>query len=54
MDLRSDVFAFLLRVMRARKLVLMTRTAAEPRLHSDREAVVQLRRLRHRMSWFLS
>lgn len=53
MDLRSDVFTFLLRILRARKLLLRARSVAELQAGGRMDVLVPLRRLRHAANWAL-
>lgn len=53
MDMRSEVFTFLLRLLRGRKQVLEARQLAESQAGGRREELRMIRRLRHALSWVL-
>ncbi|BEI87391.1 uncharacterized protein CcaverHIS019_0101090 [Cutaneotrichosporon cavernicola] len=54
LDLRSDVFGFLLRVLRARKLLLRARSVAEMQAGGRMDVLIPLRRIRHAANWALN
>lgn len=53
LDLRSDVFGFLLRLLRVRKLLLRARSVAEAQAGGRMDVLVPLRRIRHAANWAL-
>lgn len=53
MDMRSEVFTFLLRLLRGRKQLLEARQLAETQAGGRRDELRMIRRLRYALSWVL-
>lgn len=53
MDMRSEVFTFLLRLLRGKKQLLEARQLAEAQAGGRKDELRMMRRLRHALSWVL-